>query len=242
MLDLCDTSGASGFDAPRTCRFAIESGAIRLKNAPMKSALASVCLMFLFTANVAGLDQEQLNAHWEWIRESPSEWSLENGVLRFRTQPDRIWAGSGSRNLLVARKPFPEKAAAVADVELVEAINEFEQCGLLVYEHDDAFVKLILEHIDGLHYVVMAWEGKGEGKVIAKIEVPASRVELKYEVDGSQVTGFWRLPGKTDWNKAAECASPTSNPPRFALFTQDGPREEKRWALVRKLEWEAGLR
>jgi len=180
----------------------------------------------------------ELENDWKWIRESSSEWSLEEGILKLRTQPDRIWAGEGSKNLLITKLPIGERAQAFADVELVNAIGKWEQCGLLVYQDDDHFVKLIVEHIDGPHFVVMAHELGGKRKVVTKTEIPSNRAQLRLEVEGDEVRGYWRLSESEPWQLASATPSPDIETRRFGLFSQDGPRDEKRYALVRQLSWD----
>ena len=191
-----------------------------------------------------GLDQESLDQTWEWIRESPEEWKLEDGVLKLRTQQGRIWAGPKweggvSKNLLVAKKHLGESAEAVTDIELVDAVNKWEQCGLLVYTNDDAFVKFIVEYIEGGHFVVMAWELGKKRKVVAKIPITSNRAQLRLMVDGDTVHGFWRLTDEKTWHEAATCKFPVEPARRFGIFSQGGLREQKRWAFVRDLEWKS---
>lgn len=180
-----------------------------------------------------------LSRDWHWLRESPDEWSLEGEALKLRTQPDRIWAGEGAKNLLVANALCGGSASAAADVALVDAVGKFEQCGLLVYVDDDTFVKLVVEHIEGLHYVVMGQEIQKQRKVLAKIEIPDSRARLRFEIEGGQVRGFWRVDEDGGWKGAAVTQSPNAETQRFALFSQDGPRDVSGYAYVRSLSWES---
>ena len=102
------------------------------------------------------------------------------------------WGGEGNRNLLVAKQQIGPGGEAVADIALAGATGKFEQCGLLIYVHDELFVKQVVEHIDGHHYVVMAWEKTGRGQVIAKTKINQSRAQLRLRVSGDRVEGFWR--------------------------------------------------
>ena len=199
---------------------------------PLKYFFAMVALLVIAacTPTPTALEED-----WKWIRESSSEWSLEEGILKLRTQPDRIWAGEGSKNLLITKLPIGERAQAFADVELVDAIGKWEQCGLLVYQDDDHFVKLIVEHSDGPHFVVMAHELGGKRKVVTKTEIPVNRAQLRLEVEGDEVRGYWRLSESEPWQLASATPSPDLETRRFGLFSQDGPRDEERYALVRQL-------
>lgn len=214
--------------------------AVDCKLFPRRLDKMRIVATFLVVIFLAGCAKKQAGwlSDWEWIRESPDEWSVDDGVLKVRTQPDRIWAGEGSKNMLVAKQPTGARAVAEADVELVDAINKWEQCGLLVYGDDDHFVKLVVEHIDGPHYAVMAQEIGKQRQVLSKVEIPSNRAQLKMVVDGTTVHGFWRLEGEESWNDASVAAPIEFSHQRFGLFTQDGPRDETRYAWVRGLHWE----
>lgn len=197
-----------------------------------------VAFLFLSTAahgQPAGPDE--LQQRWQWDRSVPEDRTWTDGALKIRTQPGRIWAGDGNRNLLIAKQPIGESGEAVADIELARAVGRWEQCGLLVYVDDDAFVKLVVEHIDGKHYVVMAWERPDGRRVIAKKEITDNRAQLRLRVAGDAVRGSWRLTGSDRWQPAAQHEFASERPRKFALFSQDGDPQQRRWAIIRRLSW-----
>lgn len=101
----------------------------------------------------------------------------------------------------------------------------------------NAFVKLVVEHIDGKHYVVMAWEKPNGRKVLAQVEIPQATARLKLEVDNRTVVGYWRLEKLASWKEAAKSDFPGDGEHRFGVFTQDGDPDRPRSALVRDLRW-----
>ena len=200
-------------------------------------ALPLLALTFLSAPSSVDAGQTELQQDWQWDRGVPEDRRWHDGVLQVKTQPGRIWGGDGNRNLLVAKQPIGRGGEAVADIELLDATGKFEQCGLLVYVHDDLFVKLVVEHIDGEHYVVMAWEKSGRGQVIAKTKISEPRAQLRLRVSGDQVQGFWRLAEDEAWRAAASCEFSSQQPRKFALFSQDGEPDQRRWAVIRELSW-----
>ena len=106
---------------------------------------------------------------WHWDRPVSDHAQRQGDAIRLRTEAARIWAGEGNENRIITDQPLADTAKVFAEIELVDAVGKWEQCGLLVYQHDDSFVKLVVEHIDGKHFVVMAIEAENKRKVLAKI-------------------------------------------------------------------------
>ena len=196
-------------------------------------------LLALVPAGVSALDEEALREEWRWIREDAEEWKLaDEGVLRIRTQPGRIWAEREEKaeNLLVRRAPVGTKGDIEITVKLVDPGNKYELAGLVLYVDDDRFVKFVVEYIDGETFVVMGREFAGEKrKVLAKTLIKGKGAQLRLEVEGDKVKGSWKPADEkaTEWTPAAEAEIPAELTRSFAIFTQDGPADEVRWAEVR---------
>lgn len=196
-------------------------------------------LLALVPAGVSAIDAETLRGEWRWIREDAEEWKLsDDGVLKIRTQPGRIWAEREEKaeNILVRRAPVGEQDKIEVTVKLMDPVNKYEQAGLVLYVDDDRFVKFVVEYIEGDYFVVMGREFAGEKrKVLAKIQIEEQAVQLRLEVEGDKVKGSWKLPaGKAgEWSPAAVAEIPAELTRSFAIFTQDGPADETRWAEVR---------
>lgn len=173
---------------------------------------------------------------WSWIREDPEGWRIKDGALEVRAQAGRVWAGKGAKNILAFHKPTGAASAAV-DVDLVAPKTKYEQGGILVYRDDDNFVKLIVEHIDGGFYIVMAREIDRRGKVFTKIDTGSKTARLRAAVAGDKVTLSYRLPGEEKWQPAGECDLPGAAGAKFALFNQDGSDTETRWIRFDNFEY-----
>ncbi len=178
----------------------------------------------------------ELPAGWRWDRPVPAHAQRRGDAIQMRTEAGRIWAGEGSQNRIITKAPIGDVADASAEIELVDAVGKWEQCGLLVYQHDDSFVKLVVEHIDGEHFVVMAREIGKQREVLAKIEIPHAVALLRLRVNGTNVSGFWRSDSQ-DWKSAAETELPREKSRHFAVFSQDGDADNPRHAMVRGLRY-----
>lgn len=166
---------------------------------------------------------------WRWVREDPAGWRVRAGGLELRAQKGRVWGGNGARNILLhSPDPAPRERAEVC-VRLDLPTNLYEQGGLLRYVGDDDFVKLIVEHIDGRYFVVMAQEIDGKGKVHAKIEIPGPAARLAMQATDGQLHCHYWIPTLDAWADAGATTMPADDTARFGLFTQDGSDEESRW-------------
>jgi len=172
---------------------------------------------------------------WRWDRPVCEHAKRVGDAIQLTTEAGRIWAGEGSQNRIITKEPVGDLAMVFAEIELVDAVNKWEQCGLLVYQHDDSFVKLVVEHIDGTHFVVMAIEAEDKRKVLAKIEIPDSHAQLSLQVNDSKVTGVWRSNSSQPWKNAAETQLRREKTRHFAVFSQDGDPANPRYALARSL-------
>ena len=183
-----------------------------------------------FSFNFAKEIPEPLDDAWRWIREDSGSWRHRAGGLELRAQKGRIWAGNDAKNILVHDPAFePDGSRAEVSVRLGLPETIYEQGGLLRYAGDDDFVKLIVEHIEGRYYVVMAQETGENRKVHAKVEIPAPTARLAMEVDGSSVRcQFWTARANS-WFDAGHCVMEGAGKADYALFTQDGSDEETRW-------------
>ncbi|MHC4399977.1 MAG: beta-xylosidase family glycoside hydrolase [Planctomycetota bacterium] len=200
-----------------------------------------IALGWFMTASAAGGDvlfedafDGKLKKGWEIVREKPDEWRIRDGALELRSQARGVWGGNDARNVMLHRPAVQSGVKAEVDVSQ-RPDHRYEQAGLLWYVHDDRFVKLISEHIDGKDYCVMARESRDTGlknAVVAKVEVSGPDMRLRLEVRGKQVTGYWQMKGEKKWNKAATCELEGSEKARFGLFTQSGPPDKVRWARL----------
>lgn len=85
-----------------------------------------------------------LNADWNWVREDPTHWTLENypGFLTITTQIGGLFGpGGDTKNLLLQEVPLGDFAME-ARLNFLPTEN-FHGAGLIVYLDDDNYIKLI---------------------------------------------------------------------------------------------------
>lgn len=180
----------------------------------------------LFEDNFDG----QLQSGWQWLREDPAEWRIDDNQLQVRSQSGKIWGGTElAKNLLLVNKQLKSQGMAATVSVAHEPKEKWEQAGPLWYVDDDNFFKLISEQIDGKMYVVTAREINGRGKVLGKFVVPRANIQLRLKVESTRVTGQWRLEDADAWSDAGTCDFDVEGKPRFGLFTQNGPKDQVRW-------------
>ncbi|MCB1100467.1 MAG: hypothetical protein KDN22_33190 [Verrucomicrobiae bacterium] len=170
------------------------------------------------------------NLGWRWVREDPESWRVRAGGLELRAQKGRIWSGNDARNVMLFKPDFGiGEGTAEVSVRLNLPKSIYEQGGLLRYADDDNFVKLIVEHIEGRYYVVMAQEIAGKGKVHAKVPIPAPSARLAIQVTGDEVRGhYWNTRSRA-WAEVGKCKMNNASGADFGVSTQDGSDADTRW-------------
>ncbi len=194
-------------------------------------------LLFLICAAPALTSAADLGpsflAEWSVLREEASEIQVSGGILRLRTQPGRIWAGNGARNVLLSKPRESEEPIQLsARVSLQNPTVKFEQAGLLAYVNDDQFVKLAVEHIDGESWVVSALETPKQRKVLSKVRISGPAADLALELHGEVVLCRFRDAANagSGWKFASSAVLPETEICRPGFFTQDGPEDRVNWA------------
>lgn len=176
---------------------------------------------------------------FRWDKPVVGHATRDKAGLHLRNQAGRIWAGKGNRNRLLTKETVVNGDAVTVDLELRNALHKYEQAGLVLHQNDDAFVKFVVEHINGVHYVVMGRELEGKRKVLAKIEIMGSRADLRLRLKDGQVLAQWRPGGAADsapWRDASTSAYPGEGVWHFGVFSQDANPDRPGSALVRKIE------
>ena len=196
---------------------------------------ALVLSSLLLTGAAAGGDvlfeetfDGKLQSTWKWIRPDVDEWRIEDSGLYVRSQYGRIWGGNDAKNVLVIRPAKTDNIEARVNVAHAPE-QKWEQAGLLWYVDDDNFVKFISEHIDGKMYAVICREQGGRGRVFGKVEARSADMQLRLVVQGSQVTGQWRIKETDPWSDSGSCQFDVPGDRYFGLFTQNGPKDQIRW-------------
>ena len=92
-------------------------------------------------------DGEKLNSRWNWVREpAATEWELQDGVLSFSTQNADLYQDNNSASVLTGAMPGQDwivEAKVRLNLPAEGCCFNYTQAGLVVYDGDDAYVKLV---------------------------------------------------------------------------------------------------
>jgi regulation of enolase protein 1 (concanavalin A-like superfamily) len=165
---------------------------------------------------------------WEWIRENPDAHRSGKNGLEIKIEPGGLMGdGKDARNILV--RPLPEGAKSVMVQVDADHETQFEQAGLILYQDDDTYIKLVLEMVDGEVWIVSIVEIEAKAALINKVSRPDGEVRIALDLEEGKVkTSCWGKEGKPIELGAAEF--PMKPLPRVGVFTQSGQPEADRWA------------
>lgn len=190
---------------------------------------ASLAAEVLFHEPFAGA----LKPGWSWVRENPKAWRVATNALEIRIEPGNMWGGENSgKNILVRDLPKADSALEISVTVENRPTEQYEQMDLVVYFDDSHQVKIGQELVDGKLSIVMGREEKDRTRTIAIIPLQAARVEVKWVLEGRNLTGKFRPDGDKDWTVAGSCDLPGPGLPRIALQCYQGPKDQERWGKI----------
>ncbi len=199
-----------------------------------------------FTDNFKG----GLKSGWEWIREIPSEWRITSEGLEVLSNGGHLYKHrpNPSPNILVRKI----NTNGVVDISVNAEVNTSTgvQGGLILYNDDDNYIKLVIEEISppNTTHLVMLRESKGvvnhfhhqlrddPGDDEIKVSIGAGtnntyEFDLRLVLDNNRVNMFWRSPGAGSWNKINESMPlPNKGGQWYAgILTSGGPSSFRLW-------------
>jgi regulation of enolase protein 1 (concanavalin A-like superfamily) len=178
--------------------------------------------------------QKKLSDGWTWVREDAKGWKIADGGLEIRAQAGTIWEKTNSAKNLLLRKP-PVKGgdedpfAIEATVKSAPAATA-EQAGVILYQDDDTYVKLVREHLEGKVWVVMAREAGGQTTVWAKKEVEGEVHGLRLISHGMKIQGEVKQGNPPMWMPAYYGETPFKGEFKAGLVAHGAPADAQRWA------------
>ncbi|MBI3854741.1 MAG: hypothetical protein HY293_03520 [Planctomycetes bacterium] len=147
---------------------------------------------------------------WSWLREDSAGWKVEDGGLRIKAQPGKIWYKTKTaRNLLVRKLPAAGTAEAPISLEVTaesKPDTTAEQCGLYLYFDDGNFVKIIHERVKEKTNVLLVREQKNIPEPQPGKEEASSKIRLRLTWAGAKVSGSYKAGG--DWVPVGEVELP----------------------------------
>ncbi len=191
----------------------------------------------LFHDKLAG----RLAEGWTWVHEQPGGHRIDEQGLWIRALPGTLWGGENNgRNQLVRPAPAGDVAVEVTLEMNPPSPPRWEQAGLLYYQGDNDFIKLVKEFEHDVWMIVMGSEIGGTTKVLCRIPIPDGPVRLRLEKNGDEVTGRFSVAGG-QWQTAGQSPVPQPGAWQIGLKSQRGPANAEHWnrfndLLVTRLE------
>jgi len=108
-----------------------------------------------------------------------------------------------------------------------------KQAGLIWYQDDDNYIKLVKESLEGKEWIVLAREVGGQSELIAKARIVAETAELQLIYLDGVVQGQFRTSSKDSWQAVGECPFLEGTNLKIGLFTHGGPKDIERWVEMR---------
>ena len=156
---------------------------------------------------------------WIWIRENTKTHYTSEQGLSIELEPGSLMGGGqGVKNILV--RPLPINASMVeAQVEFDPEL-QYEQAGLILYNDDDSYIKLVKEFVDGKPWIVMGVEIDAKNPMVKKVPVSGSKVKLRFRFNEESIQGIWVDHDNTE-TIAGAYDFPMKPRPCIGLFTQN---------------------
>jgi regulation of enolase protein 1 (concanavalin A-like superfamily) len=185
--------------------------------------------------------KEALGPGWSIIREQSDAWRATSRGLEVRVLPGNIWGpANDAKNVFVRDALDPAKGPVTVSARVQNRpTHQYEQVDLVWYYNDGRQVKIGQELVDGKLSLVMGREEEDRARTIAILPLQGDTVDLKFEVEGNLLRGFYREAGEGNpWKEAGSCDLPALGAPRIALQVYQGPPDVERWAVISQFKME----
>ena len=171
---------------------------------------------------------------WTWLREEPAAHRLTADALMLRALPGTLWGATNTARNFLMRPGFSIEAGLASQVTVSNAPElRGEQGGLIWYENDDTYVKLIKESLEGQTWIVMAREEEGATALVNKLPIAVESATLRLSFDGEAMVGQFRTADCEEWVTVGQCA-PVSQPNlQLGVYTHGEPADTENWATFR---------
>ncbi|QDV25223.1 right-handed parallel beta-helix repeat-containing protein [Aureliella helgolandensis] len=177
----------------------------------------------------------EMRKQWRWLRENKDGWKLTDSALQVLIEPGNMWGkDNDAKNVLIHPIPPAWQHSVDISVQLEQHPQKrWEQTNLVWYYSDSLMVKIGLELEHGETNIVMGREEGDRTRTIAIVPYPANTVQLRLEVEGLELRGFYREPGEQDWNAVGTATLPADSAtpaPQVSLQCYMGEAGSDRWA------------
>ena len=176
---------------------------------------------------------DTLDKSWCWIREDTTAWSLDNSKLLLKTLPGTLWGENNTARNILLRSEFTIVPGFTSEVT-VKNKPEFqgEQAGLIWYNDDANYIKLVKENLGGQVWIVLAREQADFPVLVAKVPIQTVTVCLRLTLVDNMVIGFVQPSGSKVWSRVGECALVNDIATQPGVFTHGAPVDSDRWVTL----------
>jgi len=147
---------------------------------------------------------------WEWINEHRAHWkSIQHqterakNVLEIRTANGGMWADNCRSENILLRIPKPEWNSILLTVSIITK-SSGEQGGLLLWQNESNWFKLVVEHLENGVHVVLAKQENGQSYVVNQIPLvgnqPQNAIQLQLRRDANDLIGSARADSSDIWS------------------------------------------
>jgi regulation of enolase protein 1 (concanavalin A-like superfamily) len=184
---------------------------------------------------------QRVGEGWQWLRSAEGGWRIREGALEIRLAHGTI---DRATNLLL--RPAPESSSVGGRVSAEVTISnqptgQYEQCGIAWYYDDRQYVKLVKEVVDEKTWIIMACAVPKGGGLAGKLPFEKAGVaQLRLDVTGRQIEGWYRQAGQGEWAKVGRCELPVEGDGKICLLAFHGPEIGERWARFDDVRITAG--
>lgn len=154
---------------------------------------------------VAGSDDfnlSTLNAQWSWVREDNTHWSLTAapGYMRIISQFGDIWTTQASQKNILLQNASGDWTITTKAVFSAKPSQNYQQGGLIVYQDDNNYLKIVRcysvgankfvwgKEVGGTYTEESVADGISGGTVYLKITKSGSNYTAYYSSDGTNYT------------------------------------------------------
>ena len=134
-----------------------------------------------------------LSPQWFWVRENTSRWSLTERPGHMRMYTDgALWKNLSSASLLLQKTSG--LSLAISTRVAISPSCAYQQGGLLVYQDDDNYVKVMRFYHPAGHGIEMCYE-RGGNPITYQLPCSSNTVFLRINKQGNDYTGLYSLNG-----------------------------------------------
>jgi hypothetical protein len=177
--------------------------------------------------------KHQMDPDWEWLWEAPEAWRIGEDGLEMRTLPGSLWGESNNAHNILVRPAQDAEPGLTSEVTVHNRpVLQGEQAGLIWFQDEANYIKLVKESLDGSIWIVMAREEGDQPELVHKLPILPETARLQLSLEDGKMVGRFRTPDDETWTKVAACEPLPEGPVQLGIFTHGGAANAERWVTL----------